>query len=86
MGKTSTSWEKGQSGNPEGRPRGTRDMVTKAFLRAARGVEKEEEMKNIERRDEGEENEVRNRGGSSVGVYILLFLVVIFLILILLDW
>lgn len=85
MGKTSTSWVQGQSGNPEGRPRGSRDTVTKAFLRAARGVEKEEEVKNRERRDEGEEYEVRNRGGSSVGVYILVWLGIIFLVLILLD-
>ncbi len=27
-----TKWEKGQSGNPKGRPKGSRDAITKAFL------------------------------------------------------
>jgi len=89
MGKTSTSFVKGQSGNPYGRPPGPRDEVTKTSLRAARSVEKEEEVKNRERNDEGEKivsfSEKRNRGRSSVGVYILLFLLLAILILLLLD-
>jgi hypothetical protein len=48
-------------------------------------VKEQEEVKNRERIDEGEENQVRNRGGSSVGVYILLFLVVIVIVLYIID-
>ena len=32
MGKTTTSWKPGQSGNPAGRPKGTKDAINKAFL------------------------------------------------------
>ena len=32
MGKSSGSWKPGQSGNPKGRPRGSKDAITKAFL------------------------------------------------------
>ncbi|MBA7656399.1 hypothetical protein ES703_64323 [subsurface metagenome] len=77
---------KGQSGNPYGRPPGPRDERTKTSLRAARVVEKEEEeVKNRERTHGDEENQVRNRGGSSVGIYILLFLLFAVLILLLVD-
>jgi len=58
MGKTSTSWVQGQSGNPEGRPPGPRDERTKTSLQAARVAEKQEEVKNRERIDEGEKHEV----------------------------
>ena len=27
-----TKWQKGQSGNPKGRPKGSRDAITKAFI------------------------------------------------------
>ena len=33
MPKTSTSWKPGQTGNPNGRPKGSRDMVKEAFLK-----------------------------------------------------
>ena len=85
MGKTSTSWVQGQSGNPEGRPPGPRDERTKTSLQAARVAEKQEEVKNRERIDEGEKHEVRNRGGSSIGMYILLLLLLTVLILLLVD-
>ena len=32
MGKTTTSWKPGQSGNPLGRPKGTKDAINKAFV------------------------------------------------------
>ena len=32
MGKSTTSWKPGQSGNPAGRPKGTKDAINKAFL------------------------------------------------------
>lgn len=85
MGKTSTSWVQGQSGNPEGRPTGPRDDRTKTSLLAARVVKEQEEVKNRERIDEGEENQVRNRGDSSVGMYILLLLLLTVVVLVLLD-
>ncbi len=33
MGKSNTSWIPGQSGNPAGRPRGSRDTINEAFLK-----------------------------------------------------
>ena len=33
MPKTSTSWKPGQSGNPLGRPKGSRDTINEAFLK-----------------------------------------------------
>ena len=33
MPKTSTSWKPGQSGNPAGRPKGSRDTINEAFLK-----------------------------------------------------
>jgi len=32
VGKTTTSWKPGQSGNPAGRPKGSKDAINKAFL------------------------------------------------------
>ena len=32
MAKSNTSWAQGQSGNPAGRPKGSKDVITKAFL------------------------------------------------------
>ena len=32
MAKSNTSWAQGQSGNPAGRPKGSKDAITKAFL------------------------------------------------------
>ena len=32
MSKSSASWKPGQSGNPAGRPRGSKDAITKEFL------------------------------------------------------
>jgi hypothetical protein len=32
MAKSWTSWQAGQSGNPNGRPKGTKDAITKAFV------------------------------------------------------
>jgi len=32
MAKSNTSWVQGQSGNPAGRPKGSKDAITKAFL------------------------------------------------------
>ncbi len=32
MPKTSTSWKPGQTGNPAGRPKGTKDAINKAFV------------------------------------------------------
>ncbi len=76
---------KGQSGNPYGRPPGPRDDRTKTSLLAARVVKEQEEVKNRERTHGDEENQVRNRGGSSVGVYILLLLLLTVVALVLLD-
>jgi hypothetical protein len=33
MPKTSTSWKPGQTGNPNGRPKGSRDTINEAFLK-----------------------------------------------------
>ncbi len=33
MGKSNTSWIPGQSGNPAGRPKGSRDTINEAFLK-----------------------------------------------------
>ena len=33
MPKTSTSWKPGQTGNPAGRPKGSRDIIKEAFLK-----------------------------------------------------
>ena len=33
MPKTSTSWKPGQTGNPLGRPKGSRDTINEAFLK-----------------------------------------------------
>jgi hypothetical protein len=33
MPKTDTSWKPGQSGNPKGRPKGSRDTINEAFLK-----------------------------------------------------
>jgi hypothetical protein len=33
MAVSSTSWKPGRSANPKGRPRGSRDTITEAFLR-----------------------------------------------------
>ena len=33
MGKSNTSWQPGQSGNPAGRPKGSRDTINEAFLK-----------------------------------------------------
>ena len=33
MPKTSTSWKPGQTGNPNGRPKGSRDAIKEAFLK-----------------------------------------------------
>lgn len=33
MPKTSTTWKPGQSGNPKGRPKGSRDKVNEEFIR-----------------------------------------------------
>jgi len=76
---------KGQSGNPYGRPPGPRDDRTKTSLLAARVVKEQEEVKNRERMYADEENEVKNRGGSSVGTYVLLLLLLTVVVLVLLD-
>ncbi len=33
MAKSTTSWKPGESGNPAGRPRGSRDTINEAFLK-----------------------------------------------------
>ena len=33
MAKSSTSWQAGESGNPAGRPKGSRDTINEAFLK-----------------------------------------------------
>ncbi len=33
MAKSNTSWVQGQSGNPAGRPKGSRDAINEAFLK-----------------------------------------------------
>jgi hypothetical protein len=48
-------------------------------------AEGQEEVRNRERMYADEENQVRNRGGSSVGMYILLLLLLTVVVLVLLD-
>ena len=33
MGKSPTSWQPGQSGNPKGRPKGSKDALNEAFIK-----------------------------------------------------
>lgn len=33
MPRSSTSWQPGQSGNPNGRPKGSRDTLTESFIK-----------------------------------------------------
>lgn len=49
MPKTSTSWKKGQSGNPAGRPEGSRNALSEKFMQDAVADWKEHGVEALER-------------------------------------